>query len=163
MSRPLKLILAAVLFAGAGVLTVQLMDTALKKTFLGNAPTVLPFAILAAILCVRPAPLMPVVAILHCLVWTGAFWTAIALDQRTPHLNMCAAGFVGGLGVALSTAIGCRKLIRARPLLLLAAAGAVAALPFQLPLFTGSDVEAICPFAIWQGVVGTLLYAMSGR
>ncbi|MGA3026965.1 MAG: hypothetical protein ABSF98_19585 [Bryobacteraceae bacterium] len=164
MSRPLKLILAAVLFVGAGVLSELLMDTALTKTFLGVAPAVLPFAVLAAILCVRPALLMPVVAILHCLVWAGAFWVAVALDRGTPHANMCAAGLVGGLGVAAATAIGCRKLIRARPLLLLAGVGAVAAVPFQLPLFAeGSDAAMAWPFAIWQAAVGTLLYAMSER
>jgi hypothetical protein len=108
--------------------------------------------------------LMPVVVILLCLVWAGAFWTAIALDQRTPHLNMCAAGLVGGLGVAISTAIGCRTLIHARPLLLMAATGAVAALAFQLPFFTqGPDAAMVWPFAIWQAAVGTLLYALSGR
>ena len=164
MSRPLKLILAAVLFAGAGVLSEMLMDTAVTKTLLGVAPAVLPFAILAAILCVRPALRMPAVAILLCLVWTGAFWVAVALDHTIPHANMCAAGLVGGLGVAASTAIGCRKLIHIRPLLLLAAAGAVAAVPFQLPLFTqGSDMDMAGAFAIWQAVVGTLLYAMSER
>jgi hypothetical protein len=163
MSRPLKLILAAVLFAGAGILSELLMDTAFTKTFLGNAPAVLPFAILAVILCVRPTLLMPVVAILLCLVWAGAFWVAVALDNRTPHLNMYAAGLIGGLGVAVSTAMGCRKLIRARPLLLLAAAGAIAAVPFQFPLFGSDWMNMAGAFAIWQAVVGTLLYAMSDR
>ena len=164
MSRPLKLILAAVLFAGAGVLSKLLLETALTRTFLGVAPGVLPFAILAAILCVRPALRMPVVAILHCVVWTGAFWVAIALDRAIPHGNMCVAGFVGGLGVAASTALGCRRLMHIRPLLLLAVAGAIAAVPFQLPVFTqGSDAAMAWPFAIWQAAVGTLLYAMSER
>jgi hypothetical protein len=163
MSRPLKLILVAVLFAGAGVLTPQLMDTAPLRTSLGNAPAVLPFAILAALLCVRPVLLMPVVAILHCAVWSGAFWLAIALDSGIPHLNMIAAGLVGGLGVAASTAIGCRKLIRVRSFLM-AAVGAIAALPFQVPIFMqGPDASIVWPFAIWQAAVGTLLYALSER
>jgi uncharacterized membrane protein len=163
MSRPLKLILAAVLFAGAGVLSELLMDTALTKTFLGVAPAVLPFAILAAILCVRPAIRMPVVAVLLCLVWACAFWVALALDRQIPHANMYAAGLVGGLGVGAATAIGCRKLVNARPLLLLAAAGAIAAMPFQFPFFGSDWMNMAGAFAIWQAVVGTLLYAMSGR
>jgi hypothetical protein len=158
-----KLIFAAVGFAGAGVVTELLMDTAFTKTFLGVAPAVLPFAILAVVLCVRPAVLMPVAAILQCLVWAGAFWVAVALDRGSPHLNMCAAGFVGGLGVAAATAIGCRRLLHIRPVLLLAAAGAVAAVLFQLPMFTGNGMGMAWAFAIWQCAVGTLLVAMSRR
>ena len=163
MSRPLKLILVAVLFAGAGVISELLMGTVLTKTFLGVAPAVLPFAILAAVLCVRPAWRMPIAAILICAVWAGAFWIAVALDQRTPHANMYVAGFAGGLGVTISTAIGCRKLIRARPLLLLAVTGAVGAIPFQWPLFTENDWGMVVAFAIWQAGVGTLLYTASER
>jgi hypothetical protein len=164
MSRPLKLILAAILFAGAGVLTPLLTDLPLVRTSLGNAPAVLPFAILAAILCVRPVLTMPVVAVLHCLVWTGAFWLAVYLDSDAPHWNMLAAGLVGGLGVALSTAIGCPKLWRIRAILALAATGAVAAVPFEMQLFTqGPDASMMWPFAIWQAAVGTLLYALSER
>ena len=163
MSRPLKLILVAVLFAGAGVLSSLSMNTDFTRTFLGGSAAVLPFAILAAILCVRPAWLMPVIAILVCAVWAGAFWLAVALDHPAPHLNMYAAGLVGGSGVAAATAIGCRKLIRLRPLLLMAAVGAIAALPFQTPVFTQSDSEMTWAFAIWQCAVGTLLYALSGR
>ena len=160
ITKPWKLILIALLFAGAGVLTEQLADTALTKTFLGNAPAVLPFAILAALLCVRPPWLMPVVAALHCAVFSGAVQVAVSLDGPIPHLNMCIAGLAGGLGVALATAIGCRKLFRVRPLALLAATGAIAAVPFQ---FGGPDVMMLLDFAIWQGAVGTLLYALSER
>jgi hypothetical protein len=159
----MKLILAAALFACAGVLSELLMDTRITKSFLGVAPGVLPFAILAAVLCVRPVMRMPIVAILHCLVWAGAFWVAVALDQRTPHANMIVAGFAGGLGVAAATAIGCRKLIQARPLLLVAAVGAVTAIPFQLPAFTEGDLGMAAAFAVWQAAAGTLLYAMSER
>jgi hypothetical protein len=160
MKRPVKLVLIALLFAGAGVLTEQLADTAITRTFLGNAPAVLPFAILAALLCVRPPWLMPLVAVLHCAVWSGAVQIAVSLDGPAPKLNMCVAGLAGGLGVALATAIGCRKLFRVRPLVLLAATGAVAAIPFQLG---GPDSLMSLDFAVWQGAVGTLLYALSER
>jgi hypothetical protein len=163
MSRPLKLIHTAVLFAGAGALSEVLMGTVLTKTFLGVAPAVIPFAILAVVLCVRPVKWMPVVAILICAVWAGAFWLAVALDRANSHANIFAAGLVGALGVAISTAIGCRKLIRARPVCLLSAAGALAAAPFQWSGFTESDAGMAAAFAIWQAVVGTLLYALSER
>jgi len=158
MTRPLKFVLIAVLFAGAGVLTEQLVDTAFTRTFLGIAPVVLPFAILAALLCVRPWWLMPLVAILHCAVWSGAVRIAESLDSPTYRLNMCVAGLAGGLGVALATAIGCRKLFRVRPLALLAATGALAAIPFQIGW---SDSLMPLNFAIWQAAVGTLLYALA--
>jgi hypothetical protein len=163
MSRPLKIVLAAVLFAGAGALSEVLMGTALTKTFLGVAPAVLPFAILTAILCVRPAWRMPVVAILLCAVWAGAFWLAVALDRGDSYLNMFAAGLAGGLGVVVATAIGCRRLIHARSVCLLAAAGTLAAAPFRWRVFPQDDVAMICAFVIWQAAVGTLLYALSER
>jgi hypothetical protein len=164
MSRPLKLILAAVLFAGAGALSDFLMGTRLTQTFLGVAPAVLPFAILAAVLCVRPAPRMPVTAILICAVWAGAFWTAVALDRGDSWLNLFAAGLVGGLGVAGATAIGCRRLIQARSVCLLAAAGTLAAAPFRWQVFPQhDDASMVCALVIWQAVVGTLLYALSER
>jgi len=159
MTRPLKLILVAVAFAGAGVITEQVADTAITRTFLGNAPAVLPFAILAAVLSVRPWWLMPLVAALHCAVFSGAVQIAVSLDSAH-HVNMCVAGLAGGLGVALATAIGCRKLFRVRPLALLAATGAIAAIPFQLG---GPDSMMLFDFAFWQGAVGTLLYALSKR
>ncbi len=163
MSRTGKLLLAAVLFAAAGVLSELILGTGISDWFLGVAPGVIPFAILAAVLCVRPKLRMVITAILICAVWAGAFWVAVALDQRTPHANMFVAGFLGGLGVAVATGIGCRNLFRARPLLMLAAAGAVAAIPFQWPGFTEGDVGMAVAFAIWQGVVGTLLYKLSDR
>ncbi|HTP88963.1 MAG TPA: hypothetical protein VMJ34_18555 [Bryobacteraceae bacterium] len=156
--------LVAVAFAVAGVLSELLMGTAITKTFLGAAPAVLPFAILAAVLCTRPLYLAPVTMCLHCAVWTGALWLAIALDSRVPQLNLCIAGMAGGLGVAVAGMLGCRKLMRARTVLWLGAVGAVAAVPFQIPIFTqGPDSYMIWPFAIWQAAVGTLLYARSGR
>ena len=158
MKKPVKLILIALLFAGAGVLTELAADTAIVRTFLGNAPAVLPFAIFAALLCVRPWWLMPLVAILHCAVWTGAVQVAVALDSPAPQVNMCVAGLAGALGVALATALGCRKLFRARPLILLTATGALAAIPFQIG---GPDSLMPLDFAIWQGAVGTLLYALA--
>ncbi|MGD0619827.1 MAG: hypothetical protein ABSB67_19430 [Bryobacteraceae bacterium] len=163
MSRSLKLILAAVLFAGTGALTELLAGAPLTKTFLGVAPAVLPFAILAAILCVRPVVRMPLVVILICAVWAGAFWLAVALDRGDSYLNMFAAGLVGGLGVAVATSIGCRRLIHIRPLCLLAVAGALAAAPFRWRLLPQDDAAMICAFAIWQVAVGTLLYALSER
>jgi predicted neutral ceramidase superfamily lipid hydrolase len=163
MSRPLKLILAAVLFAGTGALTDVLAGTWLTKTFLGVAPAVLPFAILAAILCVRPVLRMPLVAILICAVWAGAFWLAVALDRGDSYLNMFAAGLVGGLGVAAATAIGCRRLIHLRSVCLLAAAGTLAAAPFHWRVLPQDDAAMICAFVIWQCAVGTLLYALSER
>ena len=162
MSRPLKLILVAVLFALAGILSELLMGTALTKTFLDVAPGVLPFAILAAALCVRPPLRTPIAGILICAVWAGAFWLAVALDHALPSVNMLVAGLAGGLGVALATAIGCRKLIRVRSLLSLTLAGAIGAIPFQWP-FTQNDVNMVVAFAIWQAVVGTLLYVLSER
>lgn len=163
MSRPLKLILAAVLFAGAGALSELLMATALTKTFLGVAPAVLPFSILAVILCVRPALRMPIAAVLICAVWAGAFWLAVALNRWDSHANIFAAGLLGGVGVAASTAIGCRRLIHPRSMFLLAAVGTLAAAPFQWPLFTENDPGMVGAFAIWQAAVGTLLYVLSER
>jgi len=160
MKKPVKLIVIALLFVGAGVLTELIADTPLMRTFLGNAPAALPFAILAALLCVRPWWLMPVVAILHCAVWSGAVQIAVALDSPAPQINMCVAGLAGGLGVALATAIGCRKLFRVRPLLLMAATGAIAAIPFQIG---GPDSLMPVDFAVWQGAVGTLLYALAEK
>jgi len=160
MKRPVKLVLVALLFAGAGVLTELLADTAITRTFLGNAPAVLPFAILAALLCVRPPWLMPLVVVLHCAVFTGAVQVAVSLDSPVPQINMCVAGLAGGLGVALATAIGCRKLFRIRQLALLTATGAIAAIPFQIG---GPDSLMPLDFAVWQGAVGTLLYALSER
>jgi hypothetical protein len=159
----LKLIIAALLFAGAGALTELLAGTPLTKTFLGVAPAVLPFAILAALLCVRPALLMPLVAILICAVWAGAFWLAVAFDRGDSYLNMFAAGLVGGLGVAVATSIGCRRLIHVRPLCLLTVTGTLAAAPFHWQAFPQEDAAMICAFAIWQSAVGTLLYALSER
>ena len=160
MKKPVKLIPIALLFAGAGVLTELAADTAIVHTFLGNAPAVLPFAILAAVLSVRPPWLMPVAAVLYCAVWTGAVQIAVLLDSPAHYMNMCIAGLAGGLGVALATAIGCRELFRFRPLALLTATGAIAAIPFQMG---GPDSLMPLDFAIWQGAVGTLLYALSGR
>jgi hypothetical protein len=163
MSRPLKLIIAALLFAGAGALTELLAGTPLTKTFLGVAPAVLPFAILATLLCVRPALLMPLVVILICAVWAGAFWLAVALDRGDSYLNMFVAGLAGGLGVAAATAIGCRRLIHIKSFCLLASAGTLAAAPFHWQVFPQDDAAMFCAFAIWQSLVGTLLYALSER
>jgi len=156
MTKPIKLVLVALLFAGTGVLTEVLIDTGITRTFLGNAPAALPFAILAVLLCVRPAWLTPLVAILHCAVWTGAVQIAVALDQPAPQVNMCVAGFAGGLGVSLATALGCRKLFRVRSLALIASAGLIGAIPFQIG---GPDSVMPIDFAVWQAAVGTLLYA----
>ena len=164
MSRPLKLALVAVSFAVAGVLSELLMGTPITKTPLESAPAVLPFAILAVALCTRPVWMTPITACLHCAAWSGALWTAIALDSRVPQVNMYIAGMVGGLGVVVASMIGCRKLMHIRPVLWMGAVGAIAAAPFQMPLFMqGPDSSMIWPFAIWQAAVGTMLYAFSGR
>jgi hypothetical protein len=159
----LKLTLVAVLFAVAGALSELLAGAPITKTFLGVAPAVLPFAILAAALCVRPVLRMPLVAVLICAVWAGAFWLAVALDRGDSYLNMFAAGLAGGLGVAAATAIGCRRLIHIKSVCLLAAAGTLAAAPFHWRVLPQDDAAMICAFAIWQCAVGTLLYALSER
>jgi len=163
MSRPLKLTIAAVLFAGTGALSELLMSTDLSQSIPGLATTVLPFAMLAVVLCVRPALRMPIAAILICAVWVGAYWLAVALDRGDSYLNMFAAGLVGGLGVADATAIGCRRLFNIKSVCLLAAAGTLAAAPFHWQVFPQDDAAMICAFVIWQVAVGTLLYALSER
>jgi len=153
MKRLLRLVFVAIGFAGTGVLTERLFDNVLGWT---SSLAVLPFGILAGILCVRPLPLIPVVAALHCGVWFLAFHLALSSSTHLA-LPLLSAGFIGGFGVAAATSIGCRRLFDLRILALTGLAGAAVA-----PLFVLYNRGGSYPlFAVWQATAGTVLYAFS--
>jgi hypothetical protein len=168
--RPLRAIPVALLFAASGWLTYWLYITGERSAhahdFLTDTwfylRTGLPFAIASTALWVRPAPWMPLIALLDCVAWFAAYWVAIFLWPRAGTFpGMAVAGMVGAVGVTLFTGLACRRLWSSRWLLRAAIAGAVAGLPFALFSSTDSTPNQnvlVWAFPLWQLVLGVGFY-----
>ena len=155
-------IVVALLFAVSGVITFLLLRTWNPGFYLGG----ITFGLLAGFLFVRFKKFWPVIVLQMDLVWMAAWRSAVFLivDWRwNAYLGMMVAGVIGGLGVAASSGVGRRELLAVRYLAILAAVGAIAALPFGWWEQKNSDSPLLWCFAIWQSVVGVTLWACNSR
>jgi hypothetical protein len=162
--------LLAVLFLGSGLLTYQAFywvatsgveDWQIALQLL----TGIPFGAVCSFRFVRPRSWFALTLGLDCAVWVAAYRVGVGLSGFNPYLGMALAGLLGGLGVTLSTGLGCRILYSRRTVAIAGLVGAVAGAPFGL-VFGRSDQEniilAIC-FPLWQVVVGMWIWMNSER
>ena len=170
-----KYVVVAVLFALCGGWSAQFP----MPEHFGwmNCVLPLPFAVLCAMLFMRTSKAALAVTFMVA-VWLAAYLTAMAVGMLAGHqehlIPVGMGGFIGGLGVALSASVCHRRLLSPTWLLAAALTGCAAALPFgfwlrSYYLTLNSPDDPLQPlrlryaFAIWQGAVGTYLYAVCTR
>jgi FtsH-binding integral membrane protein len=129
-----------------------------------------PFAIVSMLFFSASSRQAPVLLVLNSAAWIVAYFTYLyvgylSLSSSLQYLLWCAPGFVGGVCVALATAIGRRNLFRITKIIVVALIGLVTGMLF----FAFNGVDAPPPwriyadFAVWQSAVGVTLYLLSAR
>jgi hypothetical protein len=115
----------------------------------------LPFGLLCALMVLRAR--IPIFVVLCAVVWNAAFQSTMLLNTRVPDaVSFFAGGFIGGAGLLLSSSVSKPAMWSWRNLAMCGVAGGLAGLSFAAPALFAENLSG--PFAVWQGVVGTLLY-----
>jgi hypothetical protein len=136
-----------------------------------NDLVAIPFGIACGLLVLRSRKAVFIIP-LYVLVWLVALniatRMAMFLDPHGMIVSMCTGGLIGGGGVCLASGIVKRGLLSPRCILGACVVGCVVTIPFGLiPVEWHAGTRQPWPeLAIWQGGVGTYLYAActgSGR
>lgn len=168
-----KLIAVALVFALCGAWSSSFMDADTGTDVLAVP---IPFAFLMLGLLRGRVWARLLTLPLVTAVWFLAYLGVMSGAWDRPFLAMSVGGMIGGVGVTLWAAIGQRRLLSPKYLILAATVGGVSALPFGfwLRVFAGrhswdvvhDSAQAMrlhISFAVWQAAVGVFLYAASRR
>jgi hypothetical protein len=164
---------AAIVFGICGALSAAVLlpvpgGFPFRQTF-GNYLLGLPFSLLCTLWFMR-TPRAVLIIISMSLTWIVSYRVATIVgmiyDPPYPFLAAWVGGLIGGLGLTLSAAIGWKRLLTPRHLIVGCAVGWLSALPLGIWLGANESINSAtpstlyCAFGIWQAATGMYLYGI---
>jgi hypothetical protein len=124
----------------------------------------IPFAILCTLLFLRTLRAILIIPSIIVAWLASEVAAAQIFGYSRPFLSACVGGMIGGLALTLSVSVDQRKLLSPKYLIAGCAIGGISAVPLGFWLHLGQIPLGLWEsFGIWQGVVGTYLYAIWTR